>query len=112
MNDKLIAIFKFMQDINPITTKITDENGNVSEVGRKPRKTADGKKLRGLFVTNPKPFAIAELELLVQAFNPMLVVRLTEPKFKDGKQIPSMIWVGQDFTDDTDEELSSFMEGL
>ena len=104
MNPKLIAIFKFLQGINPLTTK--------DGIGKKPRKTTPDKKLRGLFVLNPKPFTISEIETLVDAYNPQLVARLSPPKFKDGKQIPSMLWVGQDFAEDTDEELSDFMEGL
>ena len=112
MDPKLIAIFKFLQGINPQTKKVTDKAGNISVEGRKPRKTAPDKKLRGLFVLNPKPFTIADIETLVDAYNPQLVVRLSTPTFKDGKQIPPMLWVGQDFAEDTDEELSDFMEGL
>ena len=103
--EKFIAVVKFLQNINPLTTvdKSTGE-----EVGRKPRKTRAEAKLQGLFVLNPKPFDIAKLTTLVKAFNPSLVVRLTEPTMRDGKLIPAMAWVGQDFIEDTDEELHAF----
>jgi hypothetical protein len=107
--EKLIAILTFMQGINPLTTldKSTGE-----EVGKKPRKTQPSAKLKGFFVLNPKPFDIAKLEQLVDAYNPSLVVRLTEPKMKDSKLIPPMVWVGQDFKEDTNEELLEFANSL
>ena len=112
MNEAMQAIIEFMQGINPLTTKVTDEAGNISVVGRKPRTTSPSAKLKGLFVLNPKPLVQAQLEELVDAYNPSLVVRLSEARNKDGKVFPPMLWVGQDCAEQTDEELSNFMEGL
>ena len=112
MNEAMQAIIEFMQGINPLTTKVTDEDGNISVVGKKPRTTDPAKKLQGLFVLNPKPLVIAQLEQLVDAYNPSLVARLSEARSKDGKTYPPMLWVGQDFAEDTDEDLANFMEGL
>ena len=106
---KFIAIIKFLTNINPLTT-IDKSTGE--EVGRKPRKTKPSAKLKGLFILNPKPFVLAELTELVKAYNPSLVVRLTEPSTKDGKFLPPMVWVGQDFAEDTDEELLEFANSL
>ena len=108
----MLAIVKFLQDINPLTTKVTDEDGNISVVGRKPRQTDSAKKLQGLFVLNPKPFILSQLEKLVEDYNPLLCVRETEPKRTADGNIPAMVWVGQDFAESTDEELADFMEGL
>ena len=106
---KFKLILAFMQGINPLTS-VDKKTGE--EVGKKPRKTKPSAKLKGLFVLNPKPFAIAELEQLVEDYNPDLVVRLTPPVTKDGKFIPPMAWVGQDFAEDTDEELLDFANEL
>ena len=106
---KFKLILAFMQSINPLTT-VDKETGE--EVGKKPRKTKPSAKLKGLFILNPKPFAIAELQQLVNDYNPSLVVRLTQPTTKDGKFVPSMLWVGQDFIEDTDEELLDFASEL
>jgi len=102
------AILTFMRNINPLT-KIAND-GSVE--GRSPRMTKPTAKLKGLFILNPKPFVIAELELLVQAYNPALVVRHSEAQMRDNKLIPSMLWVGQDFAEDTDEELLAFTDSL
>lgn len=102
------AILTFMRGINPLTKIASD--GSVE--GRSPRMTKPTAKLKGLFILNPKPFVIAELELLVQAYNPALVVRHSEATMRDNKLIPAMLWVGQDFADNTDEELLAFTDSL
>ena len=106
---KFKAVIEFLQNINPLT-KLDKSTGK--EVGRTPRKTKPEAKLRGMFVLNPKPFDIAQLTELVNAYNPSLIVRLTQPSTKDGKFLPSMVWVGQDFAEDTDEELLEFADSL
>ena len=103
----LQAILAFMRNINPLTVI---EDG--VKVGRKPRMTRPEAKLKGLFILNPKPFVIAELEKLVQAYNPALVVRHSEASMRDNKLIPAMLWVGQDFAENTDEELLAFTDSL
>ena len=109
MKKKFIAILAFMQSINPLTSV---DKSTGKEVGKMPRKSNPKATTRGFFELNPKPFDIAEIKLLVTDFKPTWIVRLSETSVRDGKVFPPMLWVGQDFPQDTVDDLFDYASAI
>ena len=107
MKKKFIAIVAFMQGINPLQMKSgkTNPDGSPEMVGKRPRKSNPKATTRGFFIHNPLPFITADLERLVDDYKPTWIVRETPAQVKDNKSYPPMLWGGQDFPEDTLDDL-------
>ena len=108
MKKKLfIAMITFMQGINPLQMKSGKKHpdGTPIMVGKPPRKASPKSMIKGFFIHNPLPFTLAELEPLVEAVNDEWIIRETPAQVKDNKSYPPMLWVGQDFPQDTVDDL-------
>ena len=108
MKKKLfIAMITFMQGINPLQMKSGKKHpdGTPVLVGKPPRSSNPKSKTKGFFIHNPLPFTLAELTTLVEAYNDDWIIRESPAQVKNNKSYPSMLWVGQDFPQDTVDDL-------